>query len=402
MKTIYENSVNHLELNVQDENPSTCTSNVTCDDPSLVSITNDSTALHKFIVTTDALPVGVDSKLVKFTYSVADSGNNINDSYEYFLVIRKPVTNGSGATDLTFNNITHEDLIYYTIASNNKFNKMYYDIFYNDFTLDTVSGAIYNHDNSYYSGSNNDYIVKTILDDDNNITYHNFMIHIQSDNNDLFSIEYSINNGNSWSTITNDRLDNKIYVSSGFTSLQIKFKWTGSNILYSFGVFYDYISSNNIISDISIIDNPLIGDVSKEDIIYYSILNSVDFKKCYFDVFKNDTSLDIVSGLVYDRTITSYRGALNSYLTKVILDSSNTITYTDFMVHLESNDNSLFSVEYSTNNESSWTTITNSDIDNKIHISSGFKSLSIKISWLDDAILNSFGIFYDSTNDVWY
>ena len=46
MKILFENSVSHLTLNVQDENPSACISSVTCDDNTLISITQGLSLIH--------------------------------------------------------------------------------------------------------------------------------------------------------------------------------------------------------------------------------------------------------------------------------------------------------------------------------------------------------------------
>jgi hypothetical protein len=224
MKILFENSVSHLTLNVQDENPSACISSVTCDDNTLISITQGS-ELHTYDINVNNLPVGINSQLVKFTYTLHDTNNNTTNSYEYFLVEKKMISGEAGLSSNGFGDITHEDLIYYDILSSVPFNNVYYDIFDKDLSLDIVNGAVYDHENTMYSGNLGNYIQKKILE---GIAVRNhFLIHIQGETQSLYSVSYSVDGGISWINIPTDQLDQVIEYSSGFTKLDIKISWLG-------------------------------------------------------------------------------------------------------------------------------------------------------------------------------
>jgi len=136
------------------------------------------------------------------------------------------------------------------------------------------------------------------------------------------------------------------------------------------------------------------GDVTKEDLTYYFLLDDNPFNKIYYDAFKTDDNITVVQGTAeFDRADTKFVISDTStqsciFETPNVLD--NTDTYYRFLVHIEASVNCT--VEYSTDDGSTWN---NCNTDELVLDSSGFTSLKFKFTFDNDGEFYSFGVLYN-------
>ena len=155
-------------------------------------------------------------------------------TYDSNSIILKGNGIGGGTGDVTF-----EDLSYYFLLDDAPFAHIYYDIFKKDGTITLVSGnAGFNYNESCYEitadSSHPTIFEQTILDGYEDTIYR-FLVHVTADDNP--TVEYSIDNGNSWIEC---ELDKIILVSQGFQNLKVRFTFTTNTKFYSFGVLYKF------------------------------------------------------------------------------------------------------------------------------------------------------------------
>jgi len=136
-----------------------------------------------------------------------------------------------------------------------------------------------------------------------------------------------------------------------------------------------------------------IGDVTKEDLIYYFLLEDNPFSKKYYDIFRNDDNITLVQGTAtfdgaHTKFVISDTSTQNCiFETPNVLEDSD--TYYRFLVHLETTAN--YTVEYSTDNGSTWNSC---NADETVLVSTGFTSLKFKFTFTSDGDFDSYGVLY--------
>jgi len=83
MKILLENKIYTVVLNASDENISTCTYEVTCSRPDLVTIIQTAT-LNIFTVTVEE--IGEENTVVEFYYKITDEDTNETNTTEYMIL----------------------------------------------------------------------------------------------------------------------------------------------------------------------------------------------------------------------------------------------------------------------------------------------------------------------------
>ena len=88
-KIWYENESYEINLTIADEDPSTCTYEVTCDRDDLVTITQD--AIEPNIFHIDVSSLTDNRVLIIMEYKITDNVSNENITHEYFVLSKRPV-----------------------------------------------------------------------------------------------------------------------------------------------------------------------------------------------------------------------------------------------------------------------------------------------------------------------
>jgi len=121
---------------------------------------------------------------------------------------------------------------YSFLLSSTSYNNCYFDIFDTDLTV-TVSNLTIDKQNTLYSGNSGATLTTPNLIDipckDMYLYYNSF------NDSDIYTIEYSANSG-VWTPLT----DNHLVFTNNITDLKIKFTWTMTTSLLSFGLLYNY------------------------------------------------------------------------------------------------------------------------------------------------------------------
>ena len=131
------------------------------------------------------------------------------------------------------------------------------------------------------------------------------------------------------------------------------------------------------------------GDVTFEDLEYYSLLLDSPFQDMYYDKLTED-SLNVVSG----------NASYDKYNDKYIVQSGTTLE-TDNLLNLDENDyrflvhidstESPSSIEYSVDDGVTWNSC---EPDKIVTVSTGFKRIKFRFIFDKDCELNSYGVLY--------
>lgn len=130
-----------------------------------------------------------------------------------------------------------EDTMWMMMLDKSTYLDAYYDLFSSpDTVVLSDPPPSYNFASSYYYGENGDYFITPELISDSTSILYRFYNYIDTDETFPFKVEYTIDDGTSYTEIVNSI---STQILSGFTTLKLKVTWLGSGIIYSYGVLYN-------------------------------------------------------------------------------------------------------------------------------------------------------------------
>lgn len=138
-----------------------------------------------------------------------------------------------------------------------------------------------------------------------------------------------------------------------------------------------------------------LGDWTKEDVLYQSILEHSDFSIVQYDAFLDETSVSTsipgYQSATYVGGSSTWQGGINAAIETVdLVPADNTETLRSFFLyHVDAT--STITAEYSIDGGSVWTPCTSNAITSVI---AGFTTLKLRFIWGGTDELHSFGVFF--------
>jgi len=140
--------------------------------------------------------------------------------------------------------VTIEALTYYFLVNDLPFTSIYFDCFNEDTLTKDGSPVPEYHQNgtNYHCFNGSILLTDDIIDSED--TLYRFLLHYETtevnDTTPDITIEYSIDQGNTWNTLDNSKLDDIVLISDGFNTLRFRFTFNNECYFNSFGVCYNY------------------------------------------------------------------------------------------------------------------------------------------------------------------
>ena len=151
--------------------------------------------------------------------------------------------------------VTVEALTYYFLVNNSPFTSIYFDCFNKDtLTKDGSPVPEYHQNQTYYHCFNGSILLTDDVINSEDVLYK-FLFHYKATEvNDItpdITIEYSTDQGNTWNTLDNSKIDDIVLISEGFNTLRFRFTFNNECHFDSFGVCYNYDTSPYKFSDLT-------------------------------------------------------------------------------------------------------------------------------------------------------